>query len=251
MTRSPWLPLGTRPDADIRLVCLPHAGAGASAFRLWGKGIDPRIGVCPVQPPGREKRRKETPFTRVEPLVRELVAEISESVAEPYALFGHSTGALCAFQAVRELRATGGPMPVHLFVSGRRAPHMPLERDDLAAMSLPELAEFLEKLGGTPEGVLADHDILGALQPLLAADFAVNQGYDFVPAAPLDIPLTAFAGVEDTGADGELMAPWKEQTTSDFTLHELAGGHFAILDRSTEVHAHIAAHLSAYLRRTA
>lgn len=251
MARSPWLPLGTCPDADIRLVCLPHARAGASAFRLWGKGMDARIGVCPVQPPGREKRRKEAPFTSVEPLVRELVSEISESVAEPYALFGHSTGALCAFQTVRALRDTGGPMPVHLFVSGRRAPHMPLERDDLAAMSLPELAEFLQNLGGTPEGVLADHDILGALRPLLAADFSVNQGYDFIPAAPLDIPVTAFAGVEDTGADGGLMAPWKEQTTSDFTLHELDGGRFAVFDRATEVHAHIAAHLSTYLRPAA
>src|SRR6185369_12954179 len=119
MMDSPWLTLGRHPDADLRLLCLPHAGAGAATFKAWGTTLDPRIRVCPVQPPGREKRRREPPFTNVRPLVRELAAAIAAVVTGPYALFGHSTGALCAFETVRELRATGGPPPVHLFVSGR------------------------------------------------------------------------------------------------------------------------------------
>ncbi|HEU5270023.1 MAG TPA: thioesterase domain-containing protein [Jatrophihabitans sp.] len=247
MTRSPWLPYGADPEADVRLVCLPHAGAGAAAFKAWGIGLDPRVRACPAQPPGREKRRAEPPFTTVGPLVRGLAAELAETVAEPYALFGHSTGALCAFEVARELRAGGAPMPVHLFVSGRRAPQLPMERVELAALTPPELAALLDEMGGTPREVLADHDMLKALQPLLAADFAVNQDYRFVPGAPLDVPLTAFAGVEDTGADGEWMAPWREQTAGDFALHELDGGHFAIFDQRAEVHARIAAHLAAYL----
>jgi medium-chain acyl-[acyl-carrier-protein] hydrolase len=209
--------------------------------------LDARIRAVPVQPPGREKRRGEPPFTEVGALVRELVAVLAESVAEPYALFGHSTGALCVFEAVRELRASGGPMPVHLFVSGRRAPQFPLRRDDLAAMSLPELAVFLKNLGGTSDEVLADRDMLGALQPLLAADFAVNQGYEHVPGPPLEIPITAFAGLEDVGADPALTAPWREQTAGEFVLHELDGGHFAVFEHRDEVHARIAAQLAEYL----
>jgi surfactin synthase thioesterase subunit len=138
-------------------------------------------------------------------------------------------------------------MPVHLFVSGRRAPQIPLKRDDLAALSLPELAVFLKQMGGTPDEVLADHDLLAALQPILAADFAVNQDYDYVPEAPLNIPVTAFAGTDDAGADGGLMAPWREQANGDFALCELAGGHFAVFSRRAEVHARIAADLAEYL----
>jgi medium-chain acyl-[acyl-carrier-protein] hydrolase len=248
MAPSRWLPLGTYPDADIRLLCLPHAGAGATTFKAWGNTLDPRIRVVPLQPPGREKRRKEKLFTHFRPLVHELVTEIAGSVAEPYALFGHSTGALCAFEAVRALRASGGSMPVHLFVSGRRAPQFPMERDDLAAMSLPELADFLKHMGGTPDEVLADSAMLSALQPILAADFAVNQDYCYVPEPPLSVPVTAFAGVDDVDADRDLMEPWRDQTNGGFALHELSGGHFAIFSRRAEVHARIAADLAAYLR---
>lgn len=247
MAPSRWLPLGTYPDADIRLLCLPHAGAGATTFKAWGNTLDPRIRVVSVQPPGREKRRKETLFTDFRPLVHELVAEIARSITEPYALFGHSTGALCAFEAVRTLRASGGPTPVHLFVSGRRAPQLLMERDDLAAMSLPELADFLKHLGGTPDEVLADFAMLSALQPILAADFAVNQDYCHIPEPPLSIPVTAFAGIDDVDADGGLMEPWRDQTNGGFTLHELSGGHFAVFSRRAEVHACITADLAAYL----
>lgn len=239
--------MGTYPNADIRLICLPHAGAGATAFKTWGNNLDPRIRACPVQPPGREKRRHEIPFTSAEALARDLAVAIAELVAGPYALFGHSTGAICAFQVVRELRAVGGLLPVHLFVSGRRAPQLPLERVDLAAMTVPELADFLKHLGGTPDEILADQDLLGALQPLLAADFAVNQEYQYSAEPPLAVPITAFAGTEDAGAVGDLMMPWQEQTRAGFALHELAGGHFAIFGRRAEVHARIATDLGRYL----
>jgi medium-chain acyl-[acyl-carrier-protein] hydrolase len=168
-------------------------------------------------------------------------------VAEPYALFGHSTGALCAFEVVRQLRAVGGVLPVHLFVSGRRPPQLAMERLDIGALTPPELATLLRRMGGTPEELLADHEVLSALQPLLAADFAVNQHYDYVSGLPLELPLTAFAGVEDPGADVEWMAPWKDQTTGDFTLYELDGGHFAVFAHRAQVHAYITAHLAAYL----
>jgi len=102
MTKSPWFPFGTRPDAPIRLLTLPHAGAGASVFRAWGQGMPEPVAVCPVQPPGRERRYGEPPFTQVAPLVRELAGEISASVRTPYAILGHSTGALCAYEVVRE-----------------------------------------------------------------------------------------------------------------------------------------------------
>ncbi|MEU3605654.1 thioesterase domain-containing protein [Streptomyces sp. NPDC035033] len=243
---NPWLPFGTGPEADVRLLCLPHAGAGAGAYRRWGQGLPPEIAVCPVQPPGRERRQAEAPFTSVEPLAKELATVIADTVRAPYALLGHSTGALCAFETLRELRRNGGPPPVHLFVSGRCAPQIPVAGRDLAGMDLTELAALLRRLGGTPEEVLAEPELLALMRPLLAADFSVNEGYAHVAEPPLDVPLTAFAGVDDPGADVAATEPWAVQTAREFALHALPGGHFALFDSAAEVHSHIAAALSPH-----
>jgi surfactin synthase thioesterase subunit len=241
---NPWFPLGIPTDAKYRLLCLPHAGAGASHFNAWGKGLPSDVRACPVQAPGRERRYREQPFTAVRPLAAELARTIAECLVEPFALFGHSTGALCVFETARELRRIGGPRPERLFVSGRRAPQLPMEVHDLAAMDVAELAGFLRDLGGTPDVVLDDPDTLSFLQPLLAADFSVNERYAHTPEEPLDMPMTAFAGIEDPGAGLVEMAPWDLQTSAGFRLHPLEGGHFAVFDRAAEVHRAIAADLA-------
>lgn len=237
MMRSSWLPFGVRKDAAVRLLCLPHAGAGAATYRAWSSGLESWIGVCPLEPPGRGKRRGEPPFTSARQLVESLVEEITANVDEPFAIFGHSTGALCAYETVRELRRVDGPQPVHLFVSGRRAPQIPMERHDVRAMDLRELAGFLRRLGGTPEEVLADQAILGLLRTALAADFDVNELYEYVDGPLLDAPITAFAGTGDVGADPALMAPWERHTTGRFALRELDGGHFCAFEHSGQVHS--------------
>ncbi|WP_242909714.1 thioesterase II family protein [Actinomadura terrae] len=240
MAKLPWFPFGTGPEAPVRLLTLPHAGAGAAAFRAWAQGMPEGVAVCPVQPPGREGRYGEAPFNRVAPLVEELAEQITASVDAPYALLGHSTGALCAYEVVRELRRTGGPLPMHLFVSGRPAPQLPSDRHEVAGLSLTELAAFLRELEGTPETVLSDHRVLRWMQPILVADLAVSECYTFRPEAPLNIPITAFVGRTDPVAGEELMEPWQSQTVAGFRLHLLDGGHFAIFDRATSVHAEIA-----------
>jgi medium-chain acyl-[acyl-carrier-protein] hydrolase len=246
MTRSRWLPFGAAPDAAVRLLCLPHAGAGATAYRAWGAEFPAAVGVCPVQPPGREKRRREPPLTTAQEIAVQLADEISEAVRPPYAIFGHSTGAVCAFEVVREIRRRGGPEPVHLFVSGRQAPQQPLEHTPLDGLSVDELAVVLRRLGGTPDEVLGQLDVLAMLQPLLVADFTVNESYLYRPEQPLDVPVTAFAATRDRGAEPERMAAWAAQTTASFAVHALSGGHFAIFDHARSVAGRIAADLARW-----
>ncbi|HEX5402929.1 MAG TPA: thioesterase domain-containing protein [Pseudonocardiaceae bacterium] len=244
--RSLWLPFGTNPAASIRLLCLPHAGAGATVYRAWGSSLPAWINVCPVQPPGREKRQREAPLTSVEQLVARLAPEVLASVRPPYALFGHSTGALCSFELIRELRRLGGPLPVHLFVAGRPAPQLPMQRTRLSGLAADELATALRRLGGTPEEVLADHDVLRRIQPLLVADFSVNEAYSHRTESPLDVPITAFTATNDAGADPPKVAAWAEQTSAGFQLRTLVGGHFAVFDRASEVLDCIAATLEPW-----
>lgn len=231
VTRSPWLPFGTSPDAGVRLLCLPHAGAGASVYRSWGTGLSGFVGVCPVQPPGRERRYKEQPLSNAPAIATRLAPEVLAEVTAPYAIFGHSTGALCAFELAREIRRLNGPQPAHLFVAGRPAPQLPMERTAINGMSVTELAVVLRRLGGTPEEVLNDPDLLARFQPLLAADFAVNETYAYSLQPPLDIPITALAATQDPMAGLTQMLAWEEHTTAEFELHVLNGDHFAVFDR--------------------
>jgi medium-chain acyl-[acyl-carrier-protein] hydrolase len=234
-TRSPWLPFGTAPEARVRLLCLPHAGAGASVYRAWGAGFSDVVGVCPVQPPGREKRRGEEPFTHVGSIVSPLAPEVIEAIRPPYAILGHSTGALCAFELAREIRRLGGAEPAHLFVAGRRAPQLPMEVTMLSELSGDELAVVLRRLGGTPEEVLGNHRLLHMIQPLLAADFSVNERYTYHSGPPLATPITAFAATDDMGADRAQMAAWEQQTSAGFRMHTINGGHFAVFDHAAHV----------------
>lgn len=245
--RSPWLPFGSGGTAGVRLVCLPHAGAGASGYRAWGRALPPEVELCPVQLPGRETRLRERPYDRGEPLAAELAGVVAELVAPPYALFGHSLGALVAFQLARRLRALGAPPPVHLFVSGRHAPQVPSGLRELRELSLPALSAELAALGGTPAAVLADQDLLASIAPLLRADFAVNETYRHTDEPPLDTPITAFAAAADPRAVPTRMAPWAAHTTGGFALHRLPGGHFAVLEQAPLVHARLVAALAPWL----
>jgi medium-chain acyl-[acyl-carrier-protein] hydrolase len=105
-----------------------------------------------------------------------------------------------------------------------------MKRTPISGLSVAELAALLRRLGGTPAELLDSPDLLRRLQPLLAADFAVNETYAYSSQAPLDIPMTALAATQDDGASLAEMSGWKEQTTAEFQMHALQGDHFAVFD---------------------
>ena len=239
-SRSSWLPFGADPDARIRLVCFPHAGAGASVYRFWGKGLPAEIAVCPVQPPGREKRRGEPPVLVCRDLVAQAAPDILARVSPPYALFGNSAGAVCAFELAREIRRLGGPDPTHLIVAARSAPHLPTVDSRLAELSASGLRAFLRRLGGTPPELLIDDDFLDMLRPLITADLTMSDTYEYVPEAPLGVPITALAGRHDEIVSLSQTAAWEEHTTGEFTMHTLDGGHSVVMECEDEARSRIA-----------
>lgn len=243
--RNPWFPFGTGEGGAVRLLFLPHAGAGAAVYRAWGRGLPATIATCPVQPPGRGTRHTEQPLTSATEIARQLAPEVLRMVRPPYAIFGHSTGALCAFEVVREIRRLNGPLPVHLFVAGRRAPTIPMFRTELAGLATDELAVVLRRMGGTPEEVLADPFMLERIQPLLVADFHVNEIYSYRAEPRLPIPITAFASTRDHFAEPGQVAGWQHETSDRYAQFVLDGDHFAIFENSQAVLGWIAADLGA------
>jgi surfactin synthase thioesterase subunit len=215
-----------RPAARLRLFCFPYAGVGASAYRAWAGDFDATVEVCPVQLPGREDRLGVPAFTRIEPLVDAVAAAIRPYLDRPYALFGHSLGALVAFELTRLLRRVGAPQPLHLFVSGRRAPQLPIRDEVLHTKPDAELKEELRRFNGTPEAALQHEELMALVLPLLRADFAVHETYTYRPEPPLAMPISAFGGQGDPEVPEENLTAWKEQTTKGFKLRMFPGDHF-------------------------
>lgn len=227
-----WLPALPSPDDRLRLYCYPHAGAGASVFRDWPQELPSCVGVRALHPPGRESRFGEPPVDRLEDLVdgvvRAMGTELSPDV--PFALFGHSLGALVVTEVVRELDRRGLPPPVLLMVSGRRAPQDGEPRAWVHELSDEDFTAVLRELGGTPDALLARPWLLQAFLPTLRADFAVNETYAAGTWAPLPVPITAFGGLDDPNARPEEVWRWRRQTTTRFRARFLPGGHFFVLD---------------------
>jgi surfactin synthase thioesterase subunit len=246
---SRWLPLRSQTDpGSLPLFCLPHAGGGASAFRTWLNGI-PGVAVLPVQPPGREARFREAPHERMAPLVDEIATVVLDAAGSgPYAVYGHSLGALVAFETLHEIRRRGGPDPVHLFVSGSVAPHCATDDGPpVAGMSAAQVVQMLRRLGGTPEWLLADPGALNMILPAFRADFSVKETYEYAPGPPLRVPVSVLSSTDDPRAARELQGKWQDQTIGTFRHHTLVGGHFAVFEQAEVTRRHLAEALAPWM----
>lgn len=215
------------------LLCLPHAGAGATAYLPWERLLPPGLGLGlrAVQPPGREARLKEPLHRDARSLVRALLPAVEAVADRPIVLFGHSLGAIVAFELAHAMRRAGLPAPLHLYVSGRQAPHLTMSHPATWDLTDEGLVELLRDLGGTPAVVLDDPGLRSLFLPVLRADLEMNERYEHVEEEPLDVPITAFAATEDERAAPDEVAGWAAHTTRGFALVTVDGGHFAVMAR--------------------
>jgi medium-chain acyl-[acyl-carrier-protein] hydrolase len=210
----------------VRLVCLPFAGGGAGAFRTWADALPLTVEVCAVQPPGRETRFREPPYARLAPLVAALADVLPPLFDVPVVLYGHSLGALAAFELARELRRRGGPVPAQLIVSGRVAPDVPPRPRPLHTLPGAEFRAELRRLNGTPAAVLDNDELMAAFLPVLRADFAAHETYEYREEPPLDCPILAVTGAADTLAPPDQLDGWRRHTRAAFEARVLPGDHF-------------------------
>ena len=219
------------PNASMRIICVPYAGGGASVFRHWHKAISDDVEICSVQLPGRENRFLEPAIDRIQPLIDELFWAILPLINDkPYALFGHSLGALICFELTRKVRSKGLAHPSHLFVSAREAPQLTPTRPPIHNLPEDKFIEAIESYGGTPESVLKSPELRPILLTLLRADLAINETYDYTHDLPFDIPISAFAGLQDPLIKLDSVDSWKAQTSGAFQLRIVQGNHFFMRD---------------------
>jgi medium-chain acyl-[acyl-carrier-protein] hydrolase len=235
-----WSP---RPQARLRLLCFHPAGAGTAFFRDWATLLPDDVEVLAVQLPGRESRFTEPPLTSHQEAVTALHAALRPYLTRPYALFGHSMGALLAYGVAVAAMRHGDRPPVRLFLSGSQGPGGEPRKPGRPAWTDAELVADLREMGGTPEEVLSNSDLLALVLPTLRADYALCDSFRAPAGALLDCPVSVFGGDRDayTAAD---LARWGATTRGGWTQRMFDGGHFFLTAPSAEaVRAAVAADL--------
>jgi len=195
--------------------------------------------------PGREGRFAEPAARDLDALVADLVRQLTLPPDEPFALLGHSMGALMAFELSRELRRLGRMGPRRLFVSSFRAPHLPNRRPPLHAVPDLLLKAELQRLQGTPPEVLAQPELMQTLLPSLRADLGLVERYHHGTQAPLDCPITGLAGVTDERVSRLELTGWRQHTRGDYRLRLFPGTHFYLYRTPALVLRAVAADLAA------
>lgn len=225
---SPWF-LIPKPNkkADLRLFCFTYAGGNAEVYHGWTDYLPENVEMIAIQYPGRMKRVNEKPFTRMTELVKSIAEEIKPYINKPFAFMGHSMGALIAYELARHNRNMGYPMPRHLFLAARKAPHIQNVHPHIHKMSTEECISIIRSYDAVPEAVINNKELFALILPVIKGDFEMIETWEYEEDS-LETPITAFGGINDTLANRQDMEAWKRFTTSDFKTYIFPEKHFFI-----------------------
>lgn len=221
-------------SAALRLIVFPYAGGTPTVYRHWHTYLPSEVELAAVQLPGRGLPLNEPLLDEWRVVISDVSTALATVLDRPFIFFGHSLGALVAFEVARWLRRHAGIQPVKLLMSGRRAPQLP---DDLAVSdaSNEALIAHLRELDGTPAEVLDDPELFAVVAPGLRADFRLVERYRYTSEPPFACPIVAFGGREDDEtAEGRLDA-WRIHSCAPFASFVLPGGHFFLHSREREL----------------
>ena len=237
---------------QLTLLCLPYSGASAMVYSRWRRKLPEWLRLQPVELPGRGARFDEPLHTDMRALAMQLARELRPTLKAPYALFGHSLGALMACELAHAFRALGCPEPVALFASGTAAPTMRADYDRGFAepKTDAELIEQLRTLNGTSEEVLANEELMSLTLPVLRADFLLCGRFQPVQRPLLKCPVHVLGGKADKATTEQLIG-WSKETQGSFSVDMLAGGHFFIHEHEAKVLRVIKDQLDVHHRRHA
>ncbi|WPN45813.1 MULTISPECIES: thioesterase II family protein [unclassified Pseudomonas] len=234
----------------LTLLCLPYSGASAMVYNRWRRKLPEWIRLQPLELPGRGARFGEPLHTDMRRLALQLAHEQKATLKTPYALFGHSMGALLACEMAHAFRSLGCPEPVALFASGTAAPTLRAEYDRHYAQPKTdtELIEQLRLLNGTSEEILANQELMSLTLPVLRADFLLCGRFEPVRRPLLTCPVHVLGGKNDRATTEQLIG-WSQETRGSFSVDMLAGGHFFIHEHEARVLRLIKDQLEVHHRR--
>lgn len=226
---DPWLIYRRAlPGARFRLFCFPYGGGGASVYTRWQSAMPQGLEIFPVQTPGRENRFAEEPIADMTQMVDLLLEVVTPYLDLPFALFGHSVGALEAFELARRLRRHGLRSPEWLFVSGHPSPGSPPRLPPVHRLPMAAFMEAMREHYAMDPAILAQPEVMELIYPTLRADYELVETYVLGGEPPLEMPISAFGGrLDPETTEGEIEA-WKRHTTGSFKHRMFDGNHMFI-----------------------
>ncbi|WP_257827575.1 SDR family NAD(P)-dependent oxidoreductase [Burkholderia glumae] len=214
----------------LRIFCIPFLGGLGSVFSSWVRHLPEEIELHALQLPGRPPRHAEAAHSLYSELVDALRDALLPRLDVPYAIYGHSLGALLAFGLAHALRDTKAPAPSHLFLAAYPAPHLHNPVGDIAGLPDAAFIEGLKRLRGIPEQVLADRELLNVFLPSLRAEIALLNSYAHQARAPLTVPATILAGTHDHVVTAAEIDAWRRHFTGAVDVGAIDGGHYFMKD---------------------
>ena len=218
----------------LRLFCFPYAGGSAATYQSWGGRIPSDVELVIIHPPGRASRLIEKPHLDMNSLMLELMGEYEFITSLPYILLGHSLGSRVAYELASKIQQKGGRAPDHFIASGSRAPHLLSDKKRKKVTSDDEFILELKALGGTPDDVLENDELIEVLMPMLRADFGIAERYQ-ADEVQIACAVTVLSGDEDSEITEPQLLAWGDLTGQDCKIEYISGGHFFIEESHEEV----------------
>jgi medium-chain acyl-[acyl-carrier-protein] hydrolase len=223
---APGIPLS---NETVRLFCFPYAGgSGAVIYNKWQQNVPDWLNICPVELPGRGRLlAKAQPHSLVE-LAHDIASALYPYTSYPYALFGHSMGAMIAYEVANYLEDSTRNTFHKLIASGCRAPFIARRSSPVSDLSDQDFLTHIHNLNGTPPEVFADAELIRFVLPTLRADFSMCERYHPQSRRRMKTPITALTGDQDTEITNDDIQAWTRLTSGAFRTITIPGGHFFI-----------------------
>ena len=222
----------------ITVYCIPFAGGGKHSFRGYQDKAPASLNLEMVELPGRGMRITEPLVGTMEEMADDLVAQLRPRIkaeTQPYAIYGHSIGSVLTYMVTCRLIREGLPLPIHLFVTGAKGPSEARKERKLSGLSDAEFTVELVKLGGVPQEVADNEELMQFFLPILRADFRAIEEYTYEQLTPkMDIPVLSITGSEENITPAQA-GTWQDVTTGTFTHRVMTGDHFFIYQHEKEI----------------
>ncbi|WP_352509140.1 SDR family NAD(P)-dependent oxidoreductase [Mesorhizobium sp. M0048] len=223
-------------DPSYRIICFPHGGGSVQSFRTWSDYLPDDVELICLDLPGRGKRSAEVAIRSMDVLAS-MVSEALRGYSDrPLVFFGHSVGALVAYEIARSLEKAGRPSPFHVVVSAHKAADVPADEPPMYRYVDDKLTDLVRVLGLVPKEALANEELVhNFILPALRADFELAETYDRNLPTPLSAAMTAMGGLQDELLNANDLDEWRRLTTSRFARIMFDSDHFYTHSMTAEV----------------